>query len=741
MATTIVTKNSSTASAVPTAGQLVQGELAVNVADKRLYTEDNAGAIVELGTNPSTLTVTGEITANGGIALGDNDKATFGAGDDLEIYHDGSNSYITESGVGNLYLAAGNLYLRKTTGENLIYTTNAGAVIAHHNGSQKLATTATGIDVTGTATMDGLTVDGDVVVASTVPRLILSETDVTNGNWDFRGSFGNLLIRSLNDDLSTAVSRLGIAAGGDISFYEDTGTTAKLTWSASNEDLNFTDNVKATFGASDDLQIYHNGSGSYIDDAGTGNLFVRADNLQLRRADGSHLYLAANAGAEVALYHAGNSKLSTTATGIDVTGTVTADGLTVDGDALVKPASGSAKLYLQTSNTTSDSQLIFGDSSNNNVGGVKYSHSNDAMRFEANGTERMRIDSSGNVGIGTSTPAAKLHIETQPSGAGLTPSGNGDELVLENNSNCGLTIGTENLGSIFFGKAADNDIGGIGYSMSDNSMRFTTNTAERLRIDSSGRVLVGTTSANGVDGVTINNGGYVYSNRAGGVSGYFDRGTSDGSILEFRKDGTAVGSIGTDSGDLTIYGTVAGHTGFRFGNGEVYPTNNGGSLSDNTMSLGSTSIRFTDLYLSGGVYLGGTGAANHLDDYEEGTCNMKWSDGTNHSTVIASKYTKVGRLVTVSGYASGNISGLTGATAVQLAGFPFAFSDYGSFALRTRNINAPAGCIGLIGFHGNSGAFATLTFIVDNANYVSVLVSDMSATTNDAYFDVTYQTT
>jgi len=57
MATKIVTKNSSTASAVPTASDLVQGELAVNVADKRLFTEDNAGAIVELGTNPSTIDI------------------------------------------------------------------------------------------------------------------------------------------------------------------------------------------------------------------------------------------------------------------------------------------------------------------------------------------------------------------------------------------------------------------------------------------------------------------------------------------------------------------------------------------------------------------------------------------------------------------------------------------------------------------------------------------------------------
>ena len=65
MATKIVTKNSSTASAVPTASDLVQGELAVNVADKRLFTEDNAGAIVELGTNPSTLNVNGTATMDG----------------------------------------------------------------------------------------------------------------------------------------------------------------------------------------------------------------------------------------------------------------------------------------------------------------------------------------------------------------------------------------------------------------------------------------------------------------------------------------------------------------------------------------------------------------------------------------------------------------------------------------------------------------------------------------------------
>ena len=71
MANTIITKNSITASAVPTSGQLVQGELAVNVTDKRLFTENSAGTVVEVGVNPSSIT-TGNLTASGIVTLPDN---------------------------------------------------------------------------------------------------------------------------------------------------------------------------------------------------------------------------------------------------------------------------------------------------------------------------------------------------------------------------------------------------------------------------------------------------------------------------------------------------------------------------------------------------------------------------------------------------------------------------------------------------------------------------------------------
>ena len=221
MATKIVTKNSSTAGAAPTATDLVQGELAVNVADGRLYTEDNAAAIVELGVNPAT-----EITANAGIALPDSQKATFGANDDLQIYHDGSDSVIAETGVGNLALWGNNIKLLNSAGtETMLDADPNGAVTLYYNDVTRLATSGGGIDVTGTATMDGLTVN------STTPQIKLNETDVTDENTQFIQASGSFRIRTVTDAGAVVAERMRIDHGtGDISFYEDTGTTPKLFW-------------------------------------------------------------------------------------------------------------------------------------------------------------------------------------------------------------------------------------------------------------------------------------------------------------------------------------------------------------------------------------------------------------------------------------------------------------------------------------------------------------------------------
>jgi hypothetical protein len=185
MASTIKLKNGSGA---PTTGDLVQGEPALDLTNKRLYTENASGVVIEVGTNPSTIdinagtidgtviggstaaaitgtTITGtSFVSSGDMTFGDNDKAIFGAGSDLKLYHTGSHSYIDENGTGNLYIGSNNgagVYIQGS-GETLASFVDDGAVTLYHDNAAKLATTSTGIDVTGTVTADGLTVDGSL---------------------------------------------------------------------------------------------------------------------------------------------------------------------------------------------------------------------------------------------------------------------------------------------------------------------------------------------------------------------------------------------------------------------------------------------------------------------------------------------------------------------------------------------------------------------------------------------------
>jgi hypothetical protein len=147
---------------------------------------------------------------------------------------------------------------------------------------------------------------------------------------------------------------------------------------------------------------------------------------------------------------------------------------------------------------------------------------------------------------------------------------------------------------------------------------------ERARIDSSGNLLVGTTSTDLVanNGIVATAAGYLDVGRDALVA-RFTRRSTDGSIVEFRKDGTTVGSIGAKTGSLYIGTDDAGIIFNHHGGGDldaIFPYDVGTNTAYNGhVDIGGPSNRFKDLYLSGGVYLGGTGAANKLDDYEEGT--------------------------------------------------------------------------------------------------------------------------
>jgi hypothetical protein len=194
-----------------------------------------------------------------------------------------------------------------------------------------------------------------------------------------------------------------------------------------------------------------------------------------------------------------------------------------------------------------------------------------------------------------------------------------------------------------------------------------------MRIDSSGNLLVGkTSSSSGVEGLTLS-GQYNLAafTRDQNPPLLLNRLNSDGMIAEFRKDGTTVASIGVNGGTLIVGQGTSGIK-FAVGASAVIPHNNiSNSDTDGALDLGTISganRRFRDLYLSGGVYLGGTGSANYLDDYEYGT----WTPSMNaYSGSVTSygEYFKVGDMVTAS--FSITLDGTTDASAWRIANLPF----------------------------------------------------------------------
>ena len=165
--------------------------------------------------------------------------------------------------------------------------------------------------------------------ANTAPDQTVALTGA--GATSISGTYPNFTITSTDtntDTDTTYTAGTGITlTGTEFSIGQSVATTDSPTFAGltTTADVSFGDSDKAIFGADSDLQIYHDGSNSFVRDAGTGNLRLQGTNLFLQNAGGTKNYLGAINSGAVTLYHDNAAKLATTSTGIEVTGQVITD--------------------------------------------------------------------------------------------------------------------------------------------------------------------------------------------------------------------------------------------------------------------------------------------------------------------------------------------------------------------------------------------------------------------------------
>jgi hypothetical protein len=416
------------------------------------------------------------------------------------------------------------------------------------------------------------------------------------------------------DTISETTAANGVAIDGVT--LKDGGATVTA-------DVNFGDNDKAIFGAGSDLQIYHDGTNSYVADDGTGSLILRGSSqVKIQSLLGEDCAIFNENGAS-SLQYDNATKITTTSTGIDVTGTVVSDGQLVVGSYQQKAASGNAngfnisidsgtdvvsifnyynaalafgvnntnsmyltstglgigtsspaqKLHLNAASgsiwnqiTSGSNQVYVGWDSVGSNGSLQ-SNSGLAFMTGSSYTTALTIDSSqaatfaGNVGIGTSSPKTKLDVFG--SSVGSTPVGLADDILIEKTGDTGMTIISTTAGRYAFGDAADPYNAAVIYDHTLDQMRLYVNNADALTINSSQAATF--SGPIGVNGATPNSAIPITVPNQDYIA-WYDSGTSGGTAAYIRGDGGALKLGGSsysfdDAVTTTFAGPIIGQSG------------------------------------------------------------------------------------------------------------------------------------------------------------------------------------
>ena len=371
-------------------------------------------------------------TLTGNLLFGDNVQARFGASDDLQIYHDaGGDSYIKELGTGQFYIQAENFRFKSSDGASTLITANVGgAVSLYYDNSKKFETTSSGVSVTG-----GI--------------LLPNNNDI---GWDGGYSAGKPTLAAVGTTMKMfpsgsvsgeqfTLTPTAATFGGEVEVINANGLITGRSSSSSNTNSSlrfmggaYTGN-KATAilydGVNGENQLYLGGGTSLGEPATnirfhTGSAGATGAGTERMRIDsgGDLTVMSSYAGGTFPFRVGFGTYASYTPTfvindsGNCGIGTANPNSLLhiydASGGATLKVESNTSNAYDSSKiqllgGNLSTSEILLGDSSDSDVGRIIYRHDGNSLSFDVNATEAMRIDSSGQVGIGV-TPTVKFQV-------------------------------------------------------------------------------------------------------------------------------------------------------------------------------------------------------------------------------------------------------------------------------------------------------------------------------------------